>query len=52
MSDFFVYFFPTTATLWLYARQPGKVLISLNVQQSEIFTEFPLKDSFDLLDSI
>ena len=30
----------------------GKVLNRLNVQQSEIFTEFPLKDSLELLDGI
>ena len=37
-------------TLCLNARQPGKVLNGPNARQSEIFTEFPLKDSFKLLD--
>ena len=32
--------------LWLYARQPGKVLNRLNSRQSKMFTEFPLKDFF------
>ena len=36
----------------LEARQPGKVSNGLNAQQSEIFTEFPLKDSFKLFDDI
>ena len=31
------------------ARQPGKVLNGLNGRQSEIFTEFPLKDSLNFL---
>ena len=39
-------------SLCLNARQPGKVLNRLNARQSEIFTEFPLKDSFELLDGI
>ena len=39
-------------TLCLNARQPGKVLNGLNARKSEIFTEFPLKDSFKLLDDI
>ena len=39
-------------TLCLNARKPGKVLNGLNSRQSEIFTEFPLKHSFKLLDGI
>ena len=38
--------------LCLNARQPGKVSNGLNARQSEIFTEFPLKDSFKLLEDI
>ena len=37
-------------SLCLNARQP--VLNRLNARQSEIFTEFPLKDSFKRLDGI
>ena len=37
-------------SLCLNARQP--VLNRLNARQSEIFTEFPLKDSFKPLDGI
>ena len=33
----------------LNARQPGKVLNRLNARHSEIFTEFPLKDSSNFL---
>ena len=33
-------------------RQPGKVLNGLNEWQSEIFTEFLLKDSFKLFDGL
>ena len=33
----------------LNAWQPGKVLSGLNASQSEIVTEFPLKDSFKRL---
>ena len=29
--------------VWLYARQPDRVLNGLNARQSEIFTEFPPK---------
>ena len=36
-------------TLWLNAQELGKVLNGLNTWQSEIFTEFPLKDSLKLL---
>ena len=36
-------------SLCLNPRHPGKVLNRLNARQSEIFTEFPLKDSFELL---
>ena len=36
--------------LWLNTRQGGKVLNGLNARQSENFTEFPLKDSFKLLE--
>ena len=39
-------------SLCLNARELGKVLNRLNARQSEIFTEFPLKDSFELLDGI
>ena len=39
-------------SLCLNARQPGKVFNRLNARQSEIFTEFPLKDSFELLDDM
>ena len=39
-------------TLWLNARQPGMVLNGLNVRQFEIFTEFPLKNSFKLLENV
>ena len=38
--------------MFLNARQPGKVFDGLNAWQSEIFTDFPLKDSFKLLDGI
>ena len=38
--------------MWLNARQPGKVLNGLSARQSEIFTEFPVKDSFKRLDGI
>ena len=38
--------------LYLNARQPDKVLNGLNAQQSEIFIEFALEDSFKLLDGI
>ena len=37
------------STLWLYARQLGKVLNTRNARQSKNFTEFPLKDYFKLL---
>ena len=43
---------PKFYSLCLNARQPGKVLNGLNARQSEIFTEFLLKDSFKLLDGI
>ena len=41
-----------TVLLCLNARQPCKVSNGLNARQSEISTEFPLKDSFKLLDDI
>ena len=41
---------PIKNMLCLNARQPGKVLNGLNARQLEIFTEFPLKDPFKLLD--
>ena len=34
------------------AGQGLKYIRRLNARQSEIFTEFPLKDSFELLDGI
>ena len=37
-------------SLCLNAWQPGKVLNELNARQSEIFTDFPLKDSVKFLD--
>ena len=43
---------PKLSSLCLNARQPDKVLNRLNARQSEIFTEFPLKDSFKLLNDI
>ena len=38
--------------LHVNARQTGKVLNGLNERQSEVFTEFPLKDSFKLFDGL
>ena len=38
--------------LCLNVQQPGKISNGLNARQSDIFREFPLKDSFKLLDSI
>ena len=43
---------PIFFSLCLNARQPGKVLNELNARQSEIFTEFPLKDYLKFLDDI
>ena len=44
--------YPLKSWLWLYARQPCNVLNGLNARQSEIFTEFLLKDSLNFIDSI
>ena len=43
---------PVTVSSGDLAQEPGKVLNRLNVRQSGIFTEFPLKDSFKLRDGI
>ena len=34
--------------MWLYARQPDRVLNGLNARKSEIFTEFPPKGNVKL----